>query len=136
MTLSCSLSVEFIRRKTSKQLSYRARYKAMSSHDQVQARKLKKLISFFLALGIKDSTFNKISEMLIIKYLSLVYEHPDDNEPLERPLRWLVTVDGFCKEGPQVMSMIANEVRNVFGCHCCQFCLFRLPVGSFHLQVD
>ena len=48
MTKASSIFItNFQRHKTSKQLSYRFRYKAISSHDQVEARKWRKYFLFF-----------------------------------------------------------------------------------------
>ncbi len=50
----------FSLRKTSKQLSYRMRYKAMSSHDQVYCRKWKKILQYLIVPNYILSTKRQI----------------------------------------------------------------------------
>ena len=82
-----------------KQLSicpkHRLRHTALSSHEQVEARKLRKYLLYCLVLRKKHSKIKLLSKILSIKYLSTIFQSTDDLEPIERPLRWLVTVDSF-----------------------------------------
>ena len=82
-----------------KQLSicpkHRLRHTALSSHEQVEARKLRKYLLYCLVLRKKHSKIKLLSKILSLKYLSTIFQSTDDLEPIERPLRWLVTVDSF-----------------------------------------
>jgi hypothetical protein len=85
----------FQRRKTSKQLSYRFRYKAMSSHDQVEARKWKKLLLIVLILSFTNKVIKNSFVIPALKYFSLILENSEDHEEEIRPLRKVVSVDSY-----------------------------------------
>ena len=95
MTKNSSNFSNFQRRKTSKQLSYRFRHKAISSHDQVEARKWKKYLIFFLLLSFTHKLFKDVYVFAAAKYFSLVMEESDDGEEEQKPPRKVVTVDSY-----------------------------------------
>ncbi len=72
MVLDKSDLQRFSLRKTFKQLSYRMRYKAMSSHDQVYCRKWKKILQYLIVLNYcqpKDKFIEEILPLAAMKYL-------------------------------------------------------------------
>ena len=83
------------RRKTAKQLAYRSRYQALSSHDQVQARKIRKYLMYCLALGQSDPMMLDLSEIFCFKYFAMMYECTSDIERISRPIRKVVSIDMF-----------------------------------------
>jgi hypothetical protein len=95
ITLFSSIGTGISRRKTAKELSYRLRYLALSSHDQVAARRMRKYLVYCLALSKMNPKVKLLSKIFMLKYLSIMYQSTDDLEPIERPPRWLVTVDSF-----------------------------------------
>ena len=95
MTKASSVFTNFQRRKTSKQLPYRFRYKAISSHDQVEARKWRKYFLFFVILSFINKSFKNTFVLPAIKYFSLILEDRDAYEEDEKPPRKVVTIDSF-----------------------------------------
>ena len=95
MTKASSIFTNFQRRKTSKQLPYRFRYKAISSHDQVEARKWRKYFLFFVILSFINKSFKNTFVLPAIKYFSLILEDRDAYEEDEKPPRKVVTIDSF-----------------------------------------
>lgn len=97
MSSTSSNSGDISRRKTAKQLSYRLRYLAISSHEQVEAQKLKKLVYLLSMFRNRSPIYAYCFKLATIKYLSLTMESLDDREPLERPIRRVVSVDSISK---------------------------------------
>ena len=95
MTKASSIFINFQRRKTSKQLPYRFRYKAISSHDLVEARKWKNKFLFFVILSFINKSFKNAFVLPAIKYFSLIMEDRDAYEEDEKPPRKDVTIDSF-----------------------------------------
>jgi hypothetical protein len=95
MTKISSIFSNFQRRKTSKQLSYRFRYQAMSTHDQVEARKWRKLFLIFLILSFTHKSLKTSFVLPAVKYLSLILEDPEDYEEENKPSRKEVIVDSY-----------------------------------------
>jgi hypothetical protein len=71
------------------------RYRAMSSHEFVEAKSLRKIIMMLFILRKKRKSFNKLLRVALILYASKVLECPSDLEPLERPIHMHITVGSF-----------------------------------------
>jgi hypothetical protein len=82
-------------RKTAKQLSYRFRHKAITSHEQVEARKWRKLFVLFLIMSFSNKFLRNLYVLPAVKYFSIICEDCDNSEPAEKPERKDVTVDSF-----------------------------------------
>ena len=83
---------DFVRRKTAKQLAYRSRHLAITSHEQVESRRVRKYLLYCLALGKKHPKLKKLFNFFTIRYLSLHFRVP---EPISKPIRRIVTLDSF-----------------------------------------
>ena len=105
-------------RKTAKQLSYRMRYKAMSSHDQVNCRKWKKILQYLIIINYcrpEDKFIEEILPLIAMKYLSLAYEDPDSHEPPEKPLRLVISVDSFTASQCKIFFKFnKEELQRIF----------------------
>mmetsp|Transcript_5480 Transcript_5480/g.7731 ORF Transcript_5480/g.7731 Transcript_5480/m.7731 type:complete len:166 (+) Transcript_5480:1047-1544(+) len=82
-------------KRTAKQLSYRSRYRAMSSNEQIQVRKYRKLLYIMFALKTRSEGFEKAYRWCRLYYLSLVLEDPNSYEELLKPTRKDITIDSF-----------------------------------------
>jgi hypothetical protein len=95
MSPNPSIKTQFSRRKTAKQLSYRFRHKAISSHEQVEAKKWKRLFYLLLILSFFDKLMGNVYVIPAVKYFSIVLEDSEDSEPVEKPVRKEVSVNSF-----------------------------------------
>ena len=95
MTKFSSNSSRIQLRKTSKQLSYRFRHKAISSHDQVEARKWKKILIILLILAISNQNLRTSFLIAAAKYFSLILEDSEVYGEENSPPRKVVTVDSY-----------------------------------------
>jgi hypothetical protein len=95
MSPNPSIKTQFSRRKTAKQLSYRFRHKAISSHEQVEAKKWKRLFYLLLILSFFDKLIGNVYVIPAVKYFSIVLEDSGDSEPVEKPVRKEVSVNSF-----------------------------------------
>lgn len=82
-------------KRTAKQLSYRSRYRAMTSNEQVRARKYRNLLMLCFALKNKSEGFARAYRWCRIFYLSLVLEDPTCYEELLKPGRKDISIEGF-----------------------------------------
>jgi hypothetical protein len=85
----------FTMRKTARQLSYRLRYRAMSSNDQVQARSLRKILFLLIILRKRSEKLDELFKIVTMLYISKVIEQSSDWEPLERPVKLHISVGSF-----------------------------------------
>ena len=95
MSPNPSIQTQFSRRKTAKQLSYRFRHKAISSYEQVEAKKWKRLYYLQLILSFFDKLMGNVPVIPAVKYFPIVLEDSEDSEPVEKAVRKEVSVNSF-----------------------------------------
>ena len=91
------------RRQVARSLSYRFRYRAMSSNDQVTARRYRKLVLILSCLKDEDETMDQMFQIMVIMYLSKVLVDTRDFESIGRPPRVNRSIDSFCVTNCQPM---------------------------------
>jgi hypothetical protein len=82
-------------RKTAKQLSYRFRHKAITSHEQVEGKKWKKIFYFLVIMSFFNKLLGNSYVIPAVKYFSTVLEDSESYEPVEKPERKKISVDSF-----------------------------------------
>ena len=95
MSPSSSNFTKFRLRKPAKQLSYRFRHRAITSHEQVEAKKWRKLFLFFLIMSFSNKFLKNAHVIPAIKYFSIVLEDSEGPDIAEKPERKDVTVDSL-----------------------------------------
>jgi hypothetical protein len=95
MSPSSSNFTKFRLRKPAKQLSYRFRHRAITSHEQVEAKKWRKLFLFFLIMSFSNKFLKNAHVIPAIKYFSIVLEDSEGPVIAEKPERKDVTVDSL-----------------------------------------
>ena len=78
---------------TQRMLSYRQRHKALTSHDQVRAKKLRKLILMFYFMQNWGEIYTSLFYVSLFNYLTIVAD--TDENPIHRPLRWHISIDSY-----------------------------------------